>query len=290
MRFNLIGPGRVGLALAHALIHRAQYTLCGLYHPKLASAQKTVDTLSTGTPINKLKDLPEADITFITAKDGDLETLVQQLAGTAHLKQGSLVAHMSGILGSNILTPLKSQGVQIGSLHPLKAFCQKDTPEENAFDDIDCAVEGDKTAVTALTTLGKSLGAHVFTIYPEHKTTYHAAAIMASNYLVTLASVATELFNASGIEKKKAHTLCTHLMQTSLNNLKKTDSAKCALTGPLMRGDIATIEKHLSALQSETIKTLYQTAGLATLSLVDLESECLKKIKEFFKYVPPVPE
>ena len=279
MQFNLIGPGRVGLALSHALIDTGQYTLLGVYHPQHASAEKAVQTLGQGAPFNTLQTLPKADITFITTKDTDIESIACELASIKNLKPGSLVAHMSGILSSDVLTPLKEKNAYIGSLHPLKAFCQKDTPEKNAFKNIDCAVEGDKTAVTQLTKLGHTLGATVFTLNPEKKTSYHAAAIMASNYLVTLTAVATTLFETAGIPETDAHRLCTRLMQTSLDNLKQSDTAKDALTGPLMRGDIKTIQKHLNTIDSQTTKALYQTAGLATLPLVDLEKQMLTTLK-----------
>ena len=279
MQFNLIGPGRVGLALADALINTAQYTLLGMYHPRLASAEKAVQLLGQGNPIDSLKALPKADITFITTKDTDIESIAFELARLKNLKPHSLIAHMSGILGSDSLTPLKNQSLYIGSLHPLKAFCQKDTPEKNAFRNIDCAVEGDASAVKQLSALGHLLGATVFSINPEKKANYHAAAIMASNYLVTLAAEAASLFENAGIPKTDAHTLCTHLMQTSLDNLKQTNTAKNALTGPLMRGDADTIQKHLNTIDPNHTKALYQTAGLATLPLTNLTQETLKTLK-----------
>jgi ATP-binding cassette subfamily F protein uup len=267
IHFNLIGPGRVGLALAKALIDTGKYTLKSLYHP--TEAKKAVTLLTQGNPCSTLQQLQPADITFITTQDTIIESLAIELAETKILKPESLVVHMSGILPSSILVPLKRKGLYIGSMHPLKAFCQKNQPEINAFHDIDCAIEGDKYAIEKLTAIANQLGANAFSITPDVKARYHAAAIMASNYLVTLAAEATTLFEKSGINKQTAHTLCTRLMQTSLDNLKITDTAEQALTGPLKRGDIETIEKHLDAFNTPTTKTVYQTMGLATLPLTE---------------------
>jgi predicted short-subunit dehydrogenase-like oxidoreductase (DUF2520 family) len=282
MHFNLIGPGRVGLALAQALIDTNKYTLLGVYHPTYAHAEKTVQMLGQGTALHALNQLPAAEITFIATQDMHIKAVALALADTQCLKPKSLVAHMSGILSSDILMPLKKQGFHIGSLHPLKAFCQKETPEKNAFKHIDCAVEGDTFAVTQLSALARLLHANIFEINPAKKASYHAAAIMASNYLVTLSAEASALFKNSGIPEKKAHALCTRLMQTSLNNLKLTDTAKNALTGPLVRGDIDSIQKHLNSITSPTTKALYHAAGLATLPLTDLNQPTHDIFKALF--------
>ncbi len=283
MHFNLIGPGRVGLALAQALIDTNQYDLLGIYHPTLARAEKAVHALKQGQAYDTLSQLPKTDITFIATQDTHIASITHALAATTNLKPDSLIVHLSGILSSDVLTPLKALGMHIGSLHPLKAFCQKETSEKNAFKQIDCAIEGDKLAVTQLYALAHAVQANPFEINPEHKASYHAAAIMASNYLVTLSAEASALFENSGIPKAQAHQLSTRLMQTSLNNLQQAPTAKNALTGPLMRGDVETIQKHLNAITSPISKALYQKAGLATLPLVNLNPKCLHTIKTFLQ-------
>lgn len=282
MQFNLIGPGRVGLALAHALIHTGQYTLNAVYHPTMPRAQKATTLLGQGTPYDALHALPHADITFITTQDQHIELIAHALDNANHLKPKSLVVHMSGILSSNILMPLKTQDVIIGSLHPLKAFAEKERPEPDAFQAIDCAIEGEQAAIALLKNMVLALGANDFLIHPEQKASYHAAAIMASNYLVTLAAEASHLLEQAGVPEGETLTLCTRLMQTSLNNLKQAKSPEQALTGPLMRGDIHTIQQHLDAVQTEDTKALYQAAGLTTLALTDLTPECSERMKALF--------
>ena len=169
MQFNLIGPGRVGLALADALIHTGQYTLNAVYHPKLQRAKKATTLLNQGTAYDTLDTLPHADITFITTQDNLIASIVDALHHANRLKPHSLIAHMSGIIGSDILMPLKTQHILIGSLHPLKAFAQKERPEAHAFQNIDCAVEGEPTAVTQLTNIAHTLGASVFLFSPTKK-------------------------------------------------------------------------------------------------------------------------
>jgi len=285
MHINLIGPGRLGKALAASLIYTGEHELLSVYHPKITSAQHAARALGHGTAINNLKSLSNADITLITCPDDKMPALIKELAETAVIMPNSTVMHASGILSSDILMPLKQQGAHIASLHPLKAFREASTPDTNAFQGVHCAIEGDGKAITILTPLWQAMGAHVFKLNAEKKATYHAAAVMASNYLVTLAAEANQLFEASGVPPENAQAICMQLMQTSLDNLKQTDTLKKALTGPLVRGDIQTIQKHLDAIKLEQTKNLYCTAGLATLPLTDLDDESLTALKKILQHI-----
>ena len=280
MHFNLIGPGRLGKALAASLMHAGKHKLLGVYHPNFVRAQAAANTLGQGTAINNLSSLPKADITCITCPDDKMPGCVKALAAAAVIMPGSIIMHLSGILSSDVLMPLKQQGACIASLHPLKAFRETSQPETTAFQGINCAIEGDSKAIQILTPLWEHMGAQVFTLDSEKKTTYHAAAVMASNYLVTLAAEANNLFEASGMAPKNARDICLQLMQTSLDNLKQTDTPDKALTGPLVRGDAQTIKQHLDAIASKQTKDLYCATGLATLPLVNLDDESHKTLKQ----------
>lgn len=283
MHFNLIGPGRLGKALAASLIHTGEHKLLGVYHPNFTHAQQAADTLGQGTPINTLTALPKADITCITCPDDVMPSLVKQLAAAAVITPNHIIMHLSGMLSSDVLMPLKQQGACIASVHPLKAFRKTTHPKTTAFQGVNCGIEGDSQAIKILTPLWQAMGAQIFTLNSEKKATYHAAAVMASNYLVTLAAEASQLFEASGVPPENAHDICLQLMQTSLDNLKQTDTPKKALTGPLVRGDVQTIKQHLDAIASKKTKALYCAAGLATLPLVDLNEESLTALEHILQ-------
>lgn len=279
MHINLIGPGRLGKAIAASLISTDEHELLSVYHPKITSAQDATRALGHGTAINNLKLLPRADITLITCPDDKMPGLIKKLTEVMIIQPNSIVMHASGILSSDILMPLKKQGAWVASLHPLKAFRKANTPDRNAFQGVNCATEGDDEAILKLTPLWQSIGAHVFKLNSDKKASYHAAAVMASNYLVTLASEANNLFEISGLPPENAREICLQLMQTSLDNLKQTDTPKQALTGPLARGDIKTVQQHLDAIKTQKTKNLYCAAGLATLPLTDLNKQDQKKLK-----------
>ncbi|MDF1683844.1 MAG: DUF2520 domain-containing protein [Legionellaceae bacterium] len=279
MYINLIGPGRLGKALAASLLSTGEHELLSVYHPQITSAQDAIRTLGHGTAINNLKLLPKSDITLIICPDDKMPGLIKELAEAMIIQPNSIVMHASGILSSDILMPLKQQGASIASLHPLKAFREASTPDTTAFQDVHCSIEGDDKAIKILTPLWQSMGAHIFRLNSEKKTTYHAAAVMASNYLVTLAAEANKLFETSGVPSENAREICIQLMQTSLDNLKQAKTPKQALTGPLVRGDLQTIQKHLDAIKLEQTKRLYCAAGLATLPLTDPNKQDQKKLK-----------
>ena len=168
--------------------------------------------------------------------------------------------HCSGVLSSKILEPLKELGCYTASFHPLKAF-KAGYLDAAAFNAVECVIEGDEIACAWLSQSFKALGANIITINPEAKSAYHAAACMASNYLITLALCSEDLFLKSGINPDQARLIIGKLMQGNLNNLIESQLIAQSLTGPLERGDIDTLALHLSAIDNPSIKKLYKAAG-----------------------------
>lgn len=268
MYFNIIGAGRLGTSLASALIHRGQWQLRAVCNQRLDSAQRQIALLNGGQAVASISELPQAPVTFITTPDDELVGVAEALANHAWIKPGDKVVHCSGVYSSEILSALKNRGCDVASLHPLKAFSST-APNPDVFDQCDCVVEGDATLVAFLSTRFGQLGAKVVSLSAEKKQLYHAAATMASNYLVTLASSATSLLIEAGIDTAQAKLMCERLMDNSLHNIKGSARTEEALTGPLMRGDMNTLLLHLNAIKSPRIEGLYRAAGLATLSLTN---------------------
>ena len=272
MRFNIIGAGRLGKNLAVSLMSRGD-ELIGVCNRRLCSAVAAVNELGSGVVVETLATLPAVDMTFITSPDDSIASIADELTISS-----GIVVHCSGVLSSEVLTPVKEKGCFIASIHPLRAFRNNHLPV-NAFQDCDCVVEGDPNAVQRLTTLFRELGAQVIPIRAVKKNTYHAAAVMASNYVVTLASCAMELLLDSGLSETQAKGMTQRLMQSSLDNMKNTAQVADALTGPLARGDLNTIHRHLHAIKNPSINALYRAAGLATLPLTRLDDAALHALR-----------
>jgi len=271
MPFNIIGAGKLGLALAQVLTGSGQTSLGAICNRSYASAIRSCEIVGFGQPVAQLCHLPAAEITFITVNDDQIPSVVDALGKAEVLTPGSLVFHCSGLLGSEVLAPLQQLGCFVASLHPLKAFRANDP--HPSFANIYCTLEGNEEACAWAKVMFDSLGAEVLQIASNNKAAYHAAACMASNYLITLAASCETLFLQAGLSQETAMAIIQNQMQGALDNLKQTGNMKAALTGPLLRGDSGTIALHVQTIQDAAIKAFYQAAGLATLPLTTLPLE-----------------
>lgn len=278
MKLNIIGAGRLGRSIAYALTTNRLANLEAVLTTTIQGSERICNELQAGTAIDSLKFLPFADLTFITTPDDCIDTIVDRLVNDPVLHPGSIVVHCSGVLGSDILKPLRQQGCYIASFHPLKAF-QTQTLNSEVFKHCDCVMEGDPEAIAILSNLFEALDANLIAIKPESKIKYHAAAVIASNYLVTLSSLATTLLEETGIPDTHAKSMITKLMESNLENIKKVNTPKEALTGPLSRGDLTTIKMHLDHLSAPHLTSFYRHAGLVTLPLTTLNEETKQSIE-----------
>jgi predicted short-subunit dehydrogenase-like oxidoreductase (DUF2520 family) len=270
--FNLIGGGRLGTNIARALLTQLKLELLGICNSNLASAHQTREILNAGTAFASVKELPAADLTFITTPDNCIANVADALLLNPAIKPGQVFVHCSGALSSTLLAPLQDRGCHVASLHPFKSFVPNQT---QTFSDCYCTVEGDVTAIERLTTLFGQLGAKVISLHTAHKHLYHAAASMAANYLVTLAASATSLLIDANIAPRQAKHMCEQLMGNTLQNIQGVDEIAQALTGPLMRQDLETIKRHLHAINLPHVEGLYRAAGLATLPLINTSEDTL---------------
>lgn len=274
MNFNIIGAGRLGKHIARALSNAGLGSLLGVCNKHYASAIQSCHELGFGQAFQCIGDLPFAEVVWLTCNDDAIASVVSQL----QCRAGTLVIHCSGVLSSAILEPLHSQGCYVASLHPLKAFTS-DYVSTNAFDGIDCIMEGDELACRWLKATFERLHATIGTIHPEAKAAYHAAACLVANYSVTLSACAEELLLESGMSHEQTQRIICSLMQGSINDIGRTKKSAKSLTGPLMRGDVKTLAMHLAAINNQAIKNLYKAAGLATLTLTALPDETIQNIQ-----------
>ncbi|KTD19808.1 Uncharacterized conserved protein [Legionella londiniensis] len=282
MKFNIIGAGKLGINLAYALQANRLAQINAIYSRSFKSAEKAIAALGAGQAVSALRELPQAELTLITTSDDAIASTAAMLAENNQLPVNSIVAHCSGVLSAEALKPLKNQGCHIASIHPLKAFLINALCKD-VFKNCYCAAEGDARAVACLTALLSSLGARVVTVFPDKKAAYHAAAVMASNYLATLAQNAMELLIGSGLTHKAAQEMTTQLMHSSLTNLLNNPNPREVLTGPLARGDFNTIKMHLDAIKSPDANHLYRAAALATLGLTSLDSDMIASLRSLLE-------
>lgn len=259
----IIGLGRVGLVLGRAL-HAAGYTIAAVSSRDTAKASAVAAAFGAraAAPADAVR---AADLTLLTVSDDAIATVAAELAAAAAWQPGRLVVHASGASPASALAAAAAQGAQIGAFHPLGAFATPDTPLPAG---ITFAIEATPPLQPLLWQMALDLGGRPFDLAPDDKTLYHAAAVIASNYTVTLAALATELFERLGATPEQGLQALLPLMRTTLDNLER-QGLPDALTGPLVRGDVGTVWRHIQALDHTTphIGVLYRCLAQGTLPL-----------------------
>jgi predicted short-subunit dehydrogenase-like oxidoreductase (DUF2520 family) len=177
--------------------------------------------------------------------------------------------HTSGNLGADVLYPLSAQGTACGAMHPLQTLTG-DPEDLTALRGAAFAVSGDRDALTWARSIVRAIGGEALQISPECRAFYHAAAVMASNYVTALVDTSEFLFGEAGVASDAARRILSPLLRKVVENTL-TRGPVAALTGPIARGDLHTVAAHLQALSSvpEDIQQLYRAAGLRTLDLAE---------------------
>ena len=155
------------------------------------------------------------------------------------------------------------------------------------------SIEGDAVAVEFGKDIVNALKANSFTIPTDAKTMYHASAVVASNYLVTLEHFALELLKAADLSEENAYEILEPLILGTLNNIKVRGSID-ALTGPVARGDDEIVSRHLSDIDRKLpqFSDLYRVLGKYTLDMAaarsktsgEVSDESLEKLAALFKF------
>jgi len=238
----------MGTALAKTLGDKG-YAIAGVSSLHLASAQRLAGICG----ISEATDRPwevtrKADVVFLTTPDGVIESVCDSISRQEGFSPGAIVLHCSGAHPSTILASARKSGAWIGSMHPLQSFASVDITH-NPFKGIRIAIEGDSKAVSTADQMARDLEAQPLQILTEGKPLYHAAAVVASNFLVTLMGVAFRLIQQAGVKPEEAFAVLKPLIDGTLANIDRSGVHQ-ALTGPVVRGDVQTIETHLHAISA----------------------------------------
>lgn len=262
--FHIVGAGKVAQTLAVLWQRSGRYCLHGVWSRSPASAQQLLGQVAGGQHCADIHTLPEADIVVVGVKDDAIEAVDALLANLPWLSAQTTVLHFSGAHSSHIFRQLAGKGVSLGSLHPVYAFAEVATAITQLHGHF-CAVEGDASALPLLHNLAVAAGLQPFTIAAQDKSRYHAALSVSANYLVTLNAYARSILINTGLPETVAAVLVHSLMQQNLNQLADLPPQQ-ALTGPIVRGDAATVAAHLKVL-SASEQPLYRVLGMETARL-----------------------
>ena len=276
---SIIGAGRLGTALGIALA-RAGYRVVLLVAKHAASAKRAARLIG-GTPavlslaqLTTQSIVPPNSILIIATPDDAIADAAQVLASIVrsplNSKSGGLrvAMHTSGALTSRTLQALKSKGFATASFHPLISISDAQAGADwlgRAF----FGIEGDALAVRTARQIVRNLGGQSFIINPERKALYHAAALMASPNLTALFDIVLEMLRRCGLTGPQARRVLLPLVGSTLENFSNQEPS-AALTGTFKRGDIATVRKHIAALQAADLNDalrLYAMLGNRSLAI-----------------------
>ena len=243
-----MGAGRLGTALASAL-DACGYDVRALVSRGAAGARRAaagvgLKTLALGA--GELERLPSVKLLFITTPDDALGETVASLASLTEAR-ARVALHTSGALSSELLAPLRARGYGVGSMHPLAAVSEPSAGARSLRKAFYC-VEGDAVAVRAARKVVRDLGGRSFSIRPEDKALYHAAAVMTAGHVVALFDTALETLRRCGLDERQAREVFLPLLRSTVENLS-TQTPERALTGSFARADAETILKHLESLR-----------------------------------------
>jgi predicted short-subunit dehydrogenase-like oxidoreductase (DUF2520 family) len=271
-RICIIGAGRVGTAFAHALRSRGYHIACVISKTR-KSARSLAKEVNASVCSTELADIPSDVGTIIIAvPDQAMPGLVSALS---HLKKLDFshvfVVHTSGIHRSDILKPLSRRGAKVAAIHPIQTFVRqkKVHRQKTLLQDIYYGIEAPQNALMSAKRLVKTLGGSYIIVPAELKPLYHALCVFSSGYVVTILGT-IEVMSKQLHLKKRWDIVFGPLLRTAIRNAIEL-SPSSALTGPFVRGDVATVKQHLRCLRKSAPDyiELYRALGMASLSLTD---------------------
>lgn len=269
LSFFLVGPGAVGLTFASALV-RAGHRCVGVEASSSSHLARARRLLKVPTSRMAPRRSP-FDLMILAIPDNRIGEVARAWAGRASWR-GKFAFHTSGALSSSELKSLQKRGALVASVHPLSSL-PKPRVGKDALRGVSFGLEGNTRACRLAAHLVGEMEGHVLMIPKSSKPAYHLSACLASGYLLTLLSLASELMQErAGIGKEPSRRALLRLAAGSVENASRLGIAD-SLTGPLVRGDFVTLRRHLRVLRRSPrdLKAVHDILALRMVELLERE-------------------
>jgi predicted short-subunit dehydrogenase-like oxidoreductase (DUF2520 family) len=284
----IVGAGKVGSTLALAL-HNKGYEVVGVASRRAESARRLADRLGCPSGTRPEELTPAAEVVLITTPDREIAAVAENIQSRGGFVAGQLVVHTSGVTPAEVLAPAQESGAVVVSMHPLQSFVEVNAALERLAG---CyfGLEGEAAGVRRAERLVGALGGIPLVIRPEDKALYHAAACVASNYLVSVVDLAVELLARCGWPRQAALDALGPLIDGTRDNIREVGAVQ-ALTGPIARGDRPTLAWHLAALRQydPKVEGMYRVLGTYTVGIAQrkgaLDTSRAREIAKLFEEV-----
>ncbi|UPK74696.1 DUF2520 domain-containing protein [Nocardioidaceae bacterium SCSIO 66511] len=261
-RFSIgvVGAGRVGavLAVAFAATGHQVTAVSG----RSAASQTRIETLLPGVPVREPSEVAaSADVLLLSVPDDVLEQVAAELTNTGAIRPGQLVVHTSGRHGTDVLSAAARAGAQVLAMHPAMTFTGTDVDLQRLASTV-FALTGEPSVREVGESLVDALGGRPVWLSEDQRVLYHAALAHGANHLVTLVTQAQEMLRSTGMPDPSG--VLRPLLTAALDNALAYGEA--ALTGPVVRGDVATVEAHVDALTDapSPVRDAYVSMARAT--------------------------
>jgi predicted short-subunit dehydrogenase-like oxidoreductase (DUF2520 family) len=262
---GIVGAGAVGTALGVAL-SRAGWPVRAVAS-RDAGRRDRFQALVPGARgfAEATALLDEVELIILAVPDDAIPIV----AGQLRLYGGQAMIHTSGALGAEVLEPAMAAGTQVGAFHPLVAFADTELAVA-ALHGATVAIEGDDQLADLLARMAEAIGAEAVRLAPGTKAAYHAAAVLAAGGFVALLDAIAELGRVAGLDEPGSLAIYGRLAEQTLANARALGIA-AALTGPITRGDVGTLERHLATLRSHApeVLPLYIAAATREIALAE---------------------
>jgi predicted short-subunit dehydrogenase-like oxidoreductase (DUF2520 family) len=280
-KLGFIGAGPVGSTFGVRLSEQG-YPVVGVADISRAAAERFAKLVPGCRVFQKNQELVDAaDLVFITTADD----FISKVSSELKWRQGQVAVHCSGASTLQSLEAARQQGARVGSIHPCQTFAGIEQAIEN-LPGSTFGIEAEEPVKTTLTEMARALKGDIVYLTSEDKVLYHAAAAIACNYFTTIVKLATGLWENFGKTSADGIKAYLPLLRGTLTNIETVGFPQC-LTGPIARGDVATIRRHLAALEkyAPEMLPLYKELGRFTIpigqgkgSLTDHKAEELRAL------------
>ncbi|MDP4179147.1 MAG: DUF2520 domain-containing protein [Bacillota bacterium] len=279
MRAGFIGAGKVGFSLGkYFMVNGIEVTG---YYSRNENSAREASVFTKTKHFMKVEDLiNESSIIFLTVPDDEIYNLWNHIKNL-NIRE-KIICHTSGSLSSNIFSNHFQSDVYVYSIHPL--FPISDKFESYKFlKNALFTIEGNDKYVKELTELFNNMGNKIIVMKNSDKTLYHLAAVTVSNLFCGLINRSVSYLMEYGFSENDAVEALYPLIAANINNIKENGIVN-ALTGPVERGDVNTLKKHLSVIPKDHEST-YKDLSMELIKIAKIKNEhrdykkCMEELK-----------
>jgi len=247
-RINIVGCGRAAGSLARLWMQAGSVTIGDVMNRSETSSRQAVQKIGAGHVVRTIGEMKPAEFWLIGSNDDQIAAVAQSLSVSHPELRGSLVFHIAGRFGLDVMQSLDNSGACLAALHPVRSLTNTRLSLQD-FSGTACVVEGSRVALRAIQPLVTSIGGTWLPVTEIDRGLYHASVSVISNITKAVAWKAQKWQRKAGLPEKTAATVTHQLLQSTMEDLFLS-GAKHSMTGPVVRGDTSTIEAHIEAIRS----------------------------------------